>query len=90
MPLTAATVGVPPSVPPPGLVPMATVTLDVSVVTTLPRLSSTFTVTAGLMVAPAVVLLGCTPKTSCVAVPAVMLKALEVALVRVPSAAVSV
>ena len=36
MPLAAATVNVPPSVPPPGLAPIVTVTLLLLLVTTLP------------------------------------------------------
>ena len=58
-PLTALTILVPPRVPPPGFVPMATVTEAVLVVTTLPFASSTCSVTAGLMEAPATVFVGC-------------------------------
>src|SRR5207237_1030284 len=61
MPPTAATVRVPPRVPPPGLLPRATVTLEVSVVSRLPNWSSTRTVTAGRMATPAAALLGCVP-----------------------------
>src|SRR6516165_10052916 len=68
-PLTAVTVVVPLSVPPPALVPIASVTLELSPVTTMPPWSSTVTVTAGAMVCPAVVLLGSAVKTSCVGVP---------------------
>src|SRR6185369_9439752 len=53
-PFTAATVVVPDSVPPPGLLPMATVTLAVELVTVLPNASCTATCTAGLIAAPAV------------------------------------
>src|SRR5678816_1670868 len=89
-PLTAATVAVPESVPPPGLVPMATVTLAVELVTVLPNLSSTATSTAGLIDAPAVALLGCTVNASLDAAAGVMLNAAEVAPVSAPDAAVSV
>ena len=40
-PLTALTAALPLRIPPPGLLPMATVTLEVSVVTTFPKASST-------------------------------------------------
>src|SRR3954470_7499687 len=59
-PLTAATVDVPDSVPPPGLLPMATVTLAVEVVTVLLNASCTATCTAGAIDAPAVAVVGCT------------------------------
>ena len=52
-PLTAATVSVPDSVPPPGLVPIATVTLAVELVTVLPNASCTATCTAGTIATPA-------------------------------------
>ena len=71
-------------VPPPGLVPMARLTVvALSVVSTLPLASSTATVTAGLMVAPAAALEGPWMKASLVGGPvtAVMLKAAEVAAV---------
>ena len=57
-PLTAATVVVPESVPPPGLVPMAIVTFAVDVVRP-PDASSIRTVTAGETDAPAVAVVGC-------------------------------
>src|SRR2546422_214994 len=69
-PLTAATGLVPLSVPPPGLAPSAKVTSPVKPVATLPRASSARTFTAGLIWRPAIVVLGCVPNTSCVAVPA--------------------
>ena len=59
-PLAAATVAVPESVPPPGLLPIATVMLADELVTVLPNESSTATCTAGEIAAPAVVLVGCT------------------------------
>ncbi len=58
-PFTAATVVVPASVAPPGLVPIATVTVAVDEVTVLPEESWIATRTAGLMVAPALMVLGC-------------------------------
>src|SRR5947208_802460 len=79
MPPDAFTVFVPLNVPPPGLVPIATVIETVLVVTRLLLASCTWTVTAGVIVWPAVVLLGCWLKVSFVAVPAVMLKVLLVA-----------
>src|SRR5258708_36738811 len=62
MPLLAATVAVPLRVPPPALVPMATVTLELSPVTRFPNWSSTRTVTGGLIITPATVVPGWTPK----------------------------
>src|SRR5436853_1294671 len=75
---TAATVVVPPSVLPPGLLPSATVTLPVNVGTRLPAGSSAVTWTAGLIAAPATVFDGCTVKASWVAVPGVMSNAVLV------------
>lgn len=57
-PPTAFTVVVPPSVPLPGLFPMAMVTAAVEVVTVLPFASSTITVTAGAMEVPAAAIEG--------------------------------
>src|SRR5438876_1210057 len=79
-PPLAATVAVPESVPPPALVPIATVTFPVNPVAVLLLASSAVTCTAGVIAAPADVVLGCTEKTSCVAVPAVILNAVLVAL----------
>ena len=89
-PLTAARVRGPLKVPPPGFVPMAIVTLLLSLVTTLPPASSTETRTAGAMLAPAVAALGCVVKTTLLAAAAVTLKAVEAAPLRPPSAALSV
>src|ERR1035441_9419816 len=58
-PATAATAVVPLSVPPPGLVPIARLTVAVLVVSTSPLLSSTCTVTAGEMEAPDAASVGC-------------------------------
>src|ERR1700722_6053464 len=74
-PLTALTVAVPLRVPLPGLLPIAMVTELVAVVTVLPFASSTLTVIAGAIVPPVAVLDGCTPNTSLVAAPGVMLNA---------------
>src|SRR5512143_2092102 len=89
-PLTAATVVVPDSVPPPGLVPMATVMLAVELVTVLPNASCTATCTAGAMATPAVALVGWTRKASLEAAAGVMLNADEVAPDSGDDAAVSV
>src|SRR5512141_1035733 len=59
-PFTAATVDVPDSVPPPGLLPMATVTLALELSTVFSNASSTATCTAGAIDAPAEALVGCT------------------------------
>src|SRR5687768_11776213 len=64
MPALAATEEVPDRVPPPGLVPIATVTVAVELVTVLPNASCTVTCTAGEMLVPAVALLGCTVKAT--------------------------
>ena len=89
-PLTAATVRVPLKVPPPGFVPMAIVTLLLLPVTTLPLASSTETCTAGVMLAPTAVLLGCVVKATLLAAAAVTLKAVEAAPLRLPSVALRV
>src|SRR3989442_4359897 len=72
-PLTAATEPPPVSVPPPGFVPIARVTLPVNVVAVCPAASCAATCTAGVIAAPAVVLLGDTVNTSWVGVTVVML-----------------
>src|SRR5438034_586865 len=79
-PALAATVAVPASVPLPGFVPIASVTFPVNPVAVLLLASSAVTCTAGVIAAPADVVLGCTENTSCVAVPAVILNAVLVAL----------
>ena len=81
-PPDAATVVVPLRVPLPGFVPIAIVIDVVLVVTKLPFASRICTVTAGVIEDPAAVFDGCVPNTSCVAAPAVILKALLVAEVR--------
>src|SRR2546425_232684 len=77
-PPAAATVAVPDSVPPPGFVPIATVIFPVNPVAVLPLPSSALTWTAGVIAAPAVVVVGCTENTSCVAAPAVTVMVPEV------------
>src|SRR5438045_2759733 len=89
-PATAATVVVPDSVPPPGLVPIATVTLAVELVTVLPNVSCTVTCTAGAMETPAVALVGWTVKASLGAAAALMLNPDDVALHGALAVAVSV
>src|SRR5262245_54321892 len=89
-PFTAATVVVPESVPPPGLLPMATVMLAVELVTVLPNESCTATCTAGLIAAPATELAGCTVKATFEAAAGLMVNALELAPVSAPDAAVLV
>src|SRR5512140_1279100 len=89
-PPAAATVVVPPSVPPHGLLPIANVMLAVELVTVFPNASCTVTCTAGLIATPAVVLVGCTVKASLVAAAGLMLNAEEVAPVSPLDAAVSV
>src|SRR2546429_455917 len=81
-PATAATTFVPASVPVLGFVPIATVMFPVNPVAVLPLPSCAVTCTAGVIAAPAAVLLGSTQNTSSVAVPAVMLNA---ALVPLPA-----
>src|SRR5437763_16279538 len=77
-PLTAATVVVPDSVPPPGLVPMATVTLAEEPVTVLLKASCTVTCTAGAMETPAVAFVGWTVKASLEAAAGLMVNAAAV------------
>ena len=73
-PPTAATGPLPVSVPPPGFVPIARVTFPVNVVAVCPSASCAVTFTAGVIAAPAVVLLGGTVNTSWVGVTVVTLK----------------
>ena len=65
-PLTAATVWIPDSVPLAGLVPIAIVTVPVKLVAMLPNASRAATRTAGAMIPPAGLVLGCTLKLICV------------------------
>src|SRR5438477_48432 len=82
MPLAAATVAVPESVPPPGFVAMARVTFAEDPVTVFPNASWIVTWIDGAIATPAVALEGCTLKASLLAPAASMLNALEPAPVR--------
>src|SRR6266480_7006056 len=79
-PATAATVLVPDRVPVPGFVPIATVMFPVNPVAVLPLPSWAVTSTAGVIAAPAVVVLGCTLNTTCAAEPGGMLSTALVVL----------
>src|SRR5512139_831887 len=89
-PATADTVLVPDSVPPPGLLPMATVTLAVELVTVLLNWSCTVTCTAGAMDTPATAFVGWTVNASWVAVAWLMLNAADVAAISGAEVALSV
>src|SRR5437868_222061 len=89
-PFTAATVDVPDSVPPLGLVPIATVMFAVELVTVLPHASCPATRTAGLIATPAVAFAGWTVKASLLAAAGLMLKPAEVAPVRAAAVEVNV
>src|SRR5512139_3676695 len=89
-PLIADTVVVPDSVPPPGLVPIATVMFAVELVTVLLNASCTVTCTAGAIATPAVALLGCTVKATLDAAAGMMLNSDEVAPASPPEVAASV
>src|SRR5438034_602391 len=89
-PPDAAWVAVPDKAPPDGLVPIASVTLPVNPVTVFPFASWAVTSTAGAMLAPATVLVGCTVNTSVAAVPAVILNAVLVPVTGPGALAVSV
>ncbi|MBK9655986.1 MAG: hypothetical protein IPO66_11180 [Rhodanobacteraceae bacterium] len=80
---------VPLSVPPVGLLPIASVMLPVYPVR-LPKASSACTVMAGLIAAPPAVLVGCCRKASCAGAAGVMLKVFDVAPVRLGLLAASV
>ncbi len=88
-PATAFTVAVPPSVPPPGLVPIASVIDAVEPVTVFPFPSWTATVTAAI-VAPATTSVGCAMKPSWAAAPGVTSKPVLVSPVSPVLDAVSV
>src|SRR4051794_29170523 len=89
-PALADTVVVPDSVPPPGLVPIATVMLAVEPVTVFPNASCTATCIAGLIATPAVAVVGCRVKASLDAAAGLMLKAALPAPVSAPEAELSV
>src|SRR5207253_9416168 len=77
-PLTAVTVIVPLHLPPPCLLPTATSTPPMYTLSLYDALPISRTFTAGLIWRPAIVVLGGVPNTSCVAVPAVIVKELLV------------
>jgi hypothetical protein len=88
-PFLALTVVVPWRVAPPGLSLMAMDTLELSVVT-LPKASSTATVTGGLMVEKGVVFVGCCRKASWLAIAALTVKLAVIAGVSLPSVNIKV
>ena len=77
-PPKAATVVLPESVPPAGLVPMAKVMESVAVMTWFPLASCTCTLIVGEIASVAMASVGSTLKTSLLAAPAVMLKGADV------------
>src|SRR5438034_80552 len=89
-PATAATVAVPESAPPAGLVPIATVTSPGRPGTGVRPASNAVSRTAGAMAAPAVVVPGCVVKASRAADPGVTAKAALVVPERLPAVADSV
>src|SRR5437870_12125441 len=90
-PFTAATLVVPARVPPPGLVPIAMVTVPVKPATVLPASSCAATCTGGEIGLPAVVVLGWTTNASRVAAGEVVARSEErrVGLVRPEGGAAS-
>src|SRR5207248_1398019 len=66
-PATALTVRVPDSLPPAGFVAKVTITAPMKPGATSPDASNAVTCTAGVITAPACVVLGCWVKRSCVA-----------------------
>ena len=89
-PLTAATTSVPDRVPAPGLAPMARVILSVAAGMRFPPASCTCTLMAGVIVAPGAVSTGSTLKPSFVALPSVMSKLFDVAVLNPLAVASSV
>src|SRR5687767_8830449 len=89
-PALADTVVVPDSEPEPGLLPSATGTLAVELVTVFPNWSCTVTCTAGAIATPAVSLDGWTVKANRLAAAWVMLKPFDVSPANEPDAAVNV
>src|SRR2546425_3582457 len=88
-PLAAATVTLPDSVPPTGLLPIATVTLPLNPVAMLPWASSAATRTAGAIALPAVAGPGSTVNASWTAAPGATVNGVLV-VVSVPTPACSV
>src|SRR4051812_45795538 len=89
-PLTAATLVVPDSVPPPGLALMASATVAVELVAVLPNASCTITCTAGAMATPAVALDGWTENATFAGAAWLMVNAVEVVPVSGADAAANV
>src|ERR1051325_5194963 len=89
-PATAATDVVPDNVPPDGFAPIATVTTPVNPVAVLPKPSRAVTCTAGVIVAPAEVIVGWAVNTTCVAAPVLIVNAALVAEERPDADATSV
>src|SRR3989442_2546748 len=89
-PATGGSGGGPEGCPLAGFAPSATVTLPAKPVAVFPCPSSAVTCTAGVIAAPATVLLGWTLKLSCVAAPAAMLNGVQVVPLRLPLLTVSV
>src|SRR6185295_1228192 len=89
-PATAATVPVPDSVPPLGLVPIATVMVAVELVTVLLNWSCTVTRTGGAIATPATALVGWVVKASLLAAAGLMLNPVDAAPVSGADVAVSV
>ncbi len=89
-PLTALRTRVPVSLPPDGLVPMATVIRFVAVVTVFPSVSWIAACTAGVIVTPTTVGPGWTVNATLAAAPAAMSKGPLVAAATPLAAAVSV
>src|SRR5207248_2713426 len=89
-PADAATVVVPDSVPPPGLVPIATVMLAVELVTVLPKAARNGAGSAGAIATPAAASGGWTAKASLAAAAGLMLNPAEGASVSAADAAVRV
>jgi hypothetical protein len=89
-PADADTVVVPDSVPPPGLLPIATVMLAVELVTVLLNASCTVTCTAGAIATPATSFDGWVVNASLEAAAGLMVNADEVAPASGADAAVSV
>src|SRR2546428_4481420 len=86
-PPAAPSAALPPRGPPPGCAPTARRTAAVLAVTRFPNWSSIRTVTAGEMLCPAVVVVGCWLNVSLLAAAAVMLKLVLVAPVSATDAA---
>src|SRR5712692_357941 len=89
-PPTAACVSVPASVPPLGFVPSATVTGPVKLDTAFPKASRALTATAGVIAAPAPVVLGWPVNASALAAPATTVTAAVCVTVTPAIAAVTV